>query len=94
MAGPVLQEFLHVLTGKLMLAFHEAKKKKKKESNGQVYGAFLFWLHSRIEVSRQRLQGHVVPDPGPCSASIKTENGPKEACGLTNSLPDPNLHTS
>ena len=32
MAGPVLQEFLHVLSGKLMLAFHEAKKKKKKKN--------------------------------------------------------------
>ena len=93
MAGPVLQEFLHVLTRKLMLAFHEAKKKKKKESNEQVYGAFLFWLHSRIEVSRHRLQGHAVPDPGLCSVSIKTENDPKEAGGLTNSPSDPHVMT-
>ena len=77
-----------------MLAFHEAKKKKKKkESNEQVYGAFLFWLHSRIEVSRHRLQGHAVPDPGLCSVSIKTENDPKEARGLTNSPSDPHVMT-
>lgn len=59
MAGPVLQGFSHVLTVKLMLAFHEAKK-----SDEQVYGAFLFWLQSRIEVPRQKLQVYAVPDPG------------------------------
>lgn len=45
------------------------------------------------QVSRHRLQGHAVPDPGLCSVSIKTEDGPKEARGLTNSPSDPHVMT-
>lgn len=65
------------------------RQKKKKESMNKFMGLSCFWLHSRIEVSRHRLPGHAALGSAP--ASVKT-NGPKEACGLTNSPSDPDLH--